>query len=156
MKTHPTNDRLVLIDGELYFRLDPTFDSNGYPMVTVPIWNGKLSGRFRTHRLIWEIINCMTVPKGKVIRHYNDNKLDQRPENLIVGSQSDNITDMVRNGNSTRGAKNAQCKLSERDVLSIRERRYNKELLRTLADEYGVSVSSVGDIVKRRTWSWLN
>lgn len=84
------------------------------------------------------------------------------------GTQAQNIADMVarhrsatgdRNGSRTmperrpRGERNGSAKLTEADVLSIRERFTGKrgEII-GFAREYGVSDGTVHGIVKRRTW----
>lgn len=51
-----------------------------------------------------------------------------------------------------RGAKHKLSKLTEKDVLKIRERRNNGEKLSILASEYEVSQNLISRIAKRKTW----
>jgi len=37
-------------------------------------------------------------PEGQIVRHLNDDPLDNRPENLAYGTHLDNMRDMARNG----------------------------------------------------------
>jgi hypothetical protein len=53
-----------------------------------------------------------------------------------------------------KGSNNGASKLSEEDVLDIKQR-LGSELQQDLADEFGVSVTAINDINCGRTWSWL-
>lgn len=59
------------------------------------------------HRLSWEWTHKQKIPKGKLVRHRCDNRLCINPEHLLLGTQQDNIMDMVgrgRHGNSIKSA----------------------------------------------------
>ena len=63
----------------------------GYPVI-----NGKHK---LLHRHIWELANKAKIPKGRVVRHRCDNSICINPEHLEIGSQRDNVMDMVERGN---------------------------------------------------------
>ena len=128
--------------GELFYRLPETRDGAGYTMVTVPGGKGR---KVRTHRLRWEILHQRRVPSGHVVRHLNDNKGDERPDNLALGIQADNMRDAHRNGR--RGGLPG---LTEEAKADIRARRARKESLRSIGDDYGLSPQRVCDIAKGR------
>lgn len=53
-------------------------------------WIAQLDGKkLAVHRLIWELLNG-PIPEGKVIDHINQNRSDNRIENLRLASISDN------------------------------------------------------------------
>lgn len=52
----------------------------------------------RVHVLVLEAF-VGSRPEGMVARHWNDNPVDNRVENLLWGTYSDNLNDCVRNGN---------------------------------------------------------
>jgi len=51
-----------------------------------------------------------------------------------------------------RGEQNAQSKLTEKEVLEIRLARSNGETLESIAKRYGVTLSCIWNIAKRKTW----
>lgn len=128
-----------------------------------PFANGKRYGALysggrnvRVHVQAW-ILTHGPVPEGLIVRHvvcYNPPCCN--PAHLAVGTHQDNHDDMVRDGRSTRGEKNAQARLTALTVLEIR-RRYaaGDETLLSLAIEYGISFQHVSDIIRRRRWAHL-
>lgn len=51
------------------------------------------------------------------------------------------------------GEKNKASKLTEADVLNIRKRK--GELLKVLAIDFGVRISTIDDVLKRKTWKHI-
>lgn len=70
--------------------------SNGYLFATLP----DKAGKFRTYSLHRLLANTFIPNPEKLplVRHLNDNRLDNRIENLAWGTQRDNRNDSVRNG----------------------------------------------------------
>lgn len=64
-------------------------------------------------------------PDRMECRHLNDNKKDNRLVNLVYGTRSENLLDRTRNGIANtgdhKGIKNQMSKLTENDILQIRE-----------------------------------
>ena len=59
------------------------------------LWIGKARGQRRgvlEHRLV-AAIKYGSLPDGIVVRHLNGDKTDNRPENLLPGTQRDNVRD---------------------------------------------------------------
>lgn len=69
------------------------------------------------------------------------------------GTSADNHADRLRDGTGNRGEDNAGAKLTERAVLDIRRRAAEGESRAALAAEYGVSTSTVGDVIRRTKWT---
>jgi hypothetical protein len=107
-------------------------------------------------------------PDKDVCAHKNDIKDDDRPENLYWATHKENSQDAVRNGRHpgwhpnlfpnyeqrARGERLPQHKLTEQDVLEIRELQakgiYN---MNELSRIYEVSNTAIKRVVHRRTWA---
>jgi hypothetical protein len=78
------------------------------------------------------------------------------PAHLWLGSQADNMRDMVEKGRSAYGERNAKAKLTDDQVRAIR-RRYIPRVVsqRQLATEYDVSTHLINRIVYGKAWRHL-
>lgn len=94
-------------------------------------------------------------PRGHDASHLNGNKLDNRPENLVWETRSDNIRRKLQHGTLVHGEKHKCSKLKEHEVLDIRLRAAAGERKARLAREYEVSRTLVGFIVSNRAWPHL-
>lgn len=101
------------------------------------------------------------IPKGMVIRHTCDNTSCCNIEHLLIGTQKDNVRDMIERGrdkfhepkHNLRGTKNGSNKLTENQVINIyMSKLTNKEL----ANKYNVSTTLISYIKSGKCWSWLN
>lgn len=90
--------------------LKQTPDSAGYPAVAMSSGHlgRKVQAKRRVHVLVLTAFRGPRSP-GQQGRHLNDVKSDNRLENLQWGSASENVRDMVRNGNH-HYAKRDRCK----------------------------------------------
>lgn len=76
------------------------------------LWEGPVRSRYGyhtlrgvdriVHRLAWEEVNGR-VPDGKVVCHHCDVPLCCNPWHLFVGTQRDNLNDMMAKGRSRHG-----------------------------------------------------
>ena len=106
---------------------------------------------------IWEI-NHEPVPNGFNICHKCDNPSCVNPNHLFLGTQKDNIRDMVRKGRNPnrRGEKNPVSKLTESQVVKIKRlhaggiKNYPK-----LASMFGVSKYAVANLFNGRCWQHI-
>lgn len=83
-------------------------------------------------------------PTNHECRHQDDNPTNNTIDNLHWGTRQSNVHDMIRNGHR----KDSIIPLTEFDVLMIRKRRNEGELLRSLANEYGVTPTAISYIVR--------
>lgn len=77
------------------------------------------------------------------------------PRHLYWGTHAQNQDDRVRDGTDSRGSLHGASKLTEEDVLAIRQEAEKGALHKSLAKKYGVARQTIGDIVNRRRWAWL-
>lgn len=111
--------------------------------------------KYGAHRVSYEIFNG-PIPEGLFVCHSCDVRRCVQPAHLEAGTQAKNLGDMVARGRSMTGSKNPAAKLSDADVVTIRERWAARPAGLTqsvLAAEYGIKQSQVSRIVtgKRRS-----
>jgi hypothetical protein len=114
------------------------------------------------HRFSWEIANG-PIPDGLWVLHACDNPPCVRPDHMFLGTNADNMRDMVSKGRQwaqarpeavVRGSRIPWAKLTEAQVVDIRSRyAAGGTTYARLAAEYGVAESAVGLVVTRRTWT---
>jgi hypothetical protein len=121
-------------------------NDKGYGYVRIA---GKVS---RVHRLVASIAYG-PISKGDVVMHRCDNPSCYRVEHLAVGSQKDNIRDMILKGRSGFvGERNQHAKLTKEDVIYIRGSSMSG---RKLASVYGVSEACISEARSGKKWKWL-
>lgn len=105
-------------------------------------------GPINSHRVSWEIHNG-PIPKGKHILHICDNPVCVRPDHLQLGSQADNVQDMLskdRNGNA---------KMNSIAVKVVRFLYHNRNVsIKRLANAYNLKYCSMWDVINR-SWKYI-
>lgn len=87
-----------------------------------------------------------------VVRHDCDNPACFNPGHLSPGTFGDNSQDMVARNRSTRGRRHGGAKLSEEDVIAIRN---DPRSAYAIAEERGLSHQHVSAIKAKSKWGWL-
>jgi len=108
----------------------------------------------KTTRISWEI-QYGPIPEGMHVLHHCDTPACVRPDHLFLGTHTDNMRDRKakKRGNHPFGSRHGRSKLTEADVLAIRDKYASLNWTQTeLATEYGVSQPMIGYIVRRTTW----
>lgn len=104
--------------------------------------------RWSTHRLAWTLAHGQ-IPGGLSVLHRCDNRACMNVDHLFLGTQADNMLDMAQKGRSVRGEASFRAKLTEDQVIAIRN---DPRSHRAIARDYGLRHTSVGDIKRRRIW----
>lgn len=89
---------------------------------------------------------------GQVTRHKCKTKSCINPNHVEWGTYSENQMDRFRDGTACAGESNYNNKLTEADVLAIRERVANGEVQAHMAKEFGITPQRLNQIVKRKAW----
>jgi hypothetical protein len=118
---------------------------NGHGLIS---YGGKTS---TVHRHVWQYYNG-TLPKGVVVRHKCDVRPCWNPDHLEPGTIQDNSDDMTSRSRQARGAKQGAAKLTDEIVAAIRTAHAAGEFQKDLAVKYGVSASTISNIIKRLSW----
>jgi hypothetical protein len=94
-------------------------------------------------------------PPGMETRHLNGNPADNRPENLVWGTKSDNEKDKTRHGTwrlRAWGEKSGSAKLTESNVREIRRMAASGLCQRVIGEQFGVAQSTVSNAIHARNW----
>ena len=106
------------------------------------------------HRISY-IVHRGEIPDGMEVCHRCDNRCCVNPDHLFIGTHQENMEDRESKGRNKpqSGEKNGRAKLSEADVLRIREKRESGVSFQKLANEYGVHKKTIMDAVSGKNWS---
>jgi hypothetical protein len=137
------------------------------------LWRGNVQGDgygtimmdgrlWLVHRCVWTVLRG-PIPEGVQLLHTCDTPACCNPDHLFLGSQLDNIADMVRKGRQrgAPGSAHPAAKLTDDDVRAIRAipvlplRGGRKQQDRELALKYGVSASLISQIRRGVVWKHL-
>jgi len=122
--------------------------SSGYGRVKV---DGKL---LNAHRVSFELHHHQ-ITEGLYVCHSCDVKACVNPDHLFIGTAQDNVADRVKKGRSARGVSNVKAKLTEADVLSIRDLCSSGVSRVIIGVAFNVTPSCVGRIERRDTWTHI-
>lgn len=96
------------------------------------------------------------IPKDMFVCHDCPGGDDSRcvnPAHLFLGTQADNMADMIAKGRKARGEASGRNKLTEAQVIEIRQKHKQGNIApRQLAVEYNVCTSNIYQIVNRTSW----
>lgn len=108
------------------------------------------------HRVSWEL-HFGQVPDGMCVLHRCDVRSCVRPDHLFLGTQVDNMADMVAKGRagSTAGELSGMAKLTEGDVLDIRTVHALGGSFSAIARAYGLHHSTVRAAINGKTWGHI-
>lgn len=105
------------------------------------------------HRLAWELMNG-PIPKGLWVLHKCDNPPCFNVNHLFLGSHIDNERDKINKNRQAIGSRHGRSKLTEEDVISIRNNYANNTVSQyLLAKKYGVCQAQISNIIRKKKWS---
>ncbi len=111
-----------------------------------------------SHRLVWTWING-SIPNKLQVLHKCDNTRCVKPEHLFLGTQQENIKDMINKNRQSKkmgrkGEKHSQNKLTELNVKRIRQL-YEETTLtqKELAEMFKVCQAQIWRIINKKNWS---
>ena len=137
--------------------LKPATGKDGYPQTMLQ----RDDGKYLSKKVHWFVTLTFYGEReeGLTVDHIDGNKQNNDITNLEYVTRSVNCKRAVDNGlwEIKHGSKNGNSKLTESDVIAIREhasnngRYYGRKML---AEKYGVSEAHIKDIVTKRRNVW--
>lgn len=124
-------------------------DKDGYPMVSFR-YHGKEYGRRASHVSLG--LNGVQVPKGEQVNHHCDNRKCVNPRHLFVGTQDDNVKDMMEKGRHAHGDQHVISKLTSEAVKDIRRNCTARGAPKLFAAKYGVAISTIYAVKCGQNW----
>ena len=122
------------------------------------------------HRVAWEL-TYGPIPEGLLCLHTCDNPACNNPKHLWLGTNQDNVADMVAKGRQShklkgipkkeeskvymKGSKNGRSRLTEQDVICIRVLYQAGVQQAKIARMYKISPSQINLIIKRKAWTHI-
>lgn len=122
--------------------------SGGYGM----FWDGV--SQKKAHRIAWELWNERPFPSNRQGNHTCDNPPCCNPRHVYPGTAKENTSDMFRRDRAVtvRGAECVWAKLTDTDVIEIRERYSNGERGASLAERFSISPQHAVRVATRQMW----
>ena len=114
---------------------------DGYGKITV---NYKTH---RTHRIAWQLMYGK-IPAELYVLHSCDNPLCVNPKHLFLGTNEENMRDMVEKSRQS-------ATLTPYQVLEIRKRRDKGESTASLATAFDVQQSAISKVSLGRRWKHI-
>jgi len=124
------------------------FDEDGYGKINYA------KKTKRTHRLSYEL-HVGPIPEKLLVLHKCHDRKCVNPDHLKIGTNDENMSDMVEAGRSVRGSATHSAKLNQLDVLEIRNLRKQNFTQQSIADKYNVSQFAIAQIVNNKTWKHI-
>lgn len=125
--------------------------SNGYGQ----FWFYHKGKRVKPGAHIFSYVIHFGSLRGLLVLHKCDNPLCVNPNHLFLGTQKDNVRDMMAKGRGLIGEKNPRSKITETDVREI-FRLYNDGYTYREIEEYvGINRKHVGLVIQGKCWSHL-
>lgn len=124
---------------------------SGYKVVSIR--NGATKLQCRVHRIIW-IAEYGVIPDGYVVDHINNDKQDNRIENLQLLTPEENSHKAHDDGLYKSGLDNKATKLDpnlKEDIAFLYT--FTDTTQKKLAEIYGVSKSRISQIIQEVGWS---
>lgn len=107
---------------------------------------GKGTPRLVTHRVAYELA-FGAIPPGLKALHRCDNRACCNPAHIFLGTQTDNMADMVQKGRNAFAERHGLHRLKNEEIAAIRKMGLAGHTGRSIAKKFGISEGHVSLIL---------
>ncbi len=109
-----------------------------------------LAGRLRGAHVAAVLLFIGPIPPGKQALHRCDVRLCVNADHLRIGTQRENVADMIRKGRGRwrAGETHPRSTISDADVVKLRRLRADGHTLEKLGQRFGISPGQAGKIAR--------
>lgn len=133
--------------------------SNGYGKITVGSKANNSKRAESAHRISYELF-IGKIPKNKCVLHKCDNTFCVNPKHLFLGTQKENMLDMINKGRDFKrpllGSKHGNAKLTEEKVREIKIKLKHGISAKELAKIYNVTAINIRYIARGKGWKHVD
>ena len=117
---------------------------------------GRGLGTINSHRFVFQM-KYGEIHKGLFVCHTCDNPACLNPDHLFLGTQKDNMMDMVKKGraNPMKGEKNHWTTITEDMARYIKNKVLEGIKVIDIHRETGVNYNIITDIKRNKSWRWI-
>lgn len=128
---------------------------DGYGTLYVKQDDGKQKS-YKATRISY-LINNNVDPGELDVAHFCDNPKCVNPKHLFLATHQENMNDRENKGRGARlnGENHGSSKLTEKQVLEIRELGERGSTHISIAEKYNVNRSTIGLIIRRKNWNHI-
>ena len=110
--------------------------------------------KIMAHRASW-IIHKGEIPNNLWVLHSCDNRRCTNPDHLFLGTPKDNAVDRQQKNRGQKGITHHKCKLSEKDVLEIKNLLSSGLSCEKISKKFSVTNGTIWFIKHGITWKHL-
>lgn len=101
----------------------------------------------KTHRVIYSSL-VGEIPSGLVVRHRCDNPKCNNPAHLELGTNQDNVEDMLQRNRQRKGETHQTARISDTDALEIVRLAESGVVHQEIADRFGITRGYVSEVAR--------
>lgn len=130
-------------------------DSCGYK--TVNLRKGDKRSRYSVHRLVALAFNPLKKHEEMQVNHIDGDKTNNHFTNLEWVTCKDNVKHAAEHGlrGNFVGEKNGGSKLSEKDVISIRNLWQSGKMQKEISAQFNITPATVSLIIRKKLWAHI-
>lgn len=130
-------------------------DAYGYRRANLTLRDGSKRS-YKIHRLVAFAFLGPPPSEQHQVAHNDGVPLNNVVSNLRWATPSENLADRLDHGTMTLGTKNGRAKLSEAQVLEIRNMFKRGATYREVSARFSISQGAAGSIKSGKNWGWLD
>lgn len=131
----------------------PTIARVGYPVVNLSRGGHVTQEVHYVHNLVCTAFHGPKPSPRHEVAHWDGDKTNCRATNLRWVLPAENAADRIRHGTHRRGSRCGCAKLTEHDIVMIRDACRNGARTKDIAARYGVRPGHINNILRGKIWA---